>query len=283
MAEQTTEWEIVALAASWMNSLFEANRQAGPFKECRVEKRTGGSSKRRDMTIIGHDGRARVTGEVKLPWADDGHSPFVDSVVQDARNKAAREEVDLFFTWNINQLVLWRRSSLEAGERGYQLFEIADVQKQSQSLNPIIEARIRDGVERFTLRLIELVREDRPLPLRSPDDYFVQALESFLKRPIEETKWALRERDTHESKKAKLDRWMRDDQGWTLGDDRDDLIDRASKFACYATANKLVFYEALKKRFARLPVLKFGPNVRTGDEALDQLDAFFSRAKRYQW
>lgn len=74
---------------------------------------------------------------------------------------------------------------------------------------------------------------------------------------------------------------MRDDQGWTLGDDRDDLIDRAAKFACYATANKLVFYEALKKQFAKLPALKFGPNVRTGEEALGQLDAFFSRAKRF--
>src|ERR1043166_2055763 len=150
MAEaETTEWEIVALAAGWMNSLFEAHRQASPLKQCRVEKRTSGSRKRRDMTILDEDGRARVTGEAQLPWAPDGHSPFVDSVVRDARDKAAREGVDLFFTWNINQLVLWRRSALEAGDRGYQLFDIANVVKEGQPLSPIVEAQIRDGVERF--------------------------------------------------------------------------------------------------------------------------------------
>jgi methylase of polypeptide subunit release factors len=282
MAEaETTEWEIVALAAGWMNSLFEAHRQASPLKQCRVEKRTSGSLKRRDMTILDEDGRARVTGEAKLPWAPDGHSPFVDSVVRDARDKAAREGVDLFFTWNINQLVLWRRSALEAGDRGYQLFDIANVVKEGQPLSPIVEAQIRDGVERFTLKLIELVRENQPLPLRSPDDYFVQALESFLKRPIGETKWALLERDKDKAKAAQIDRWMREDQGWTLGLDRADDIERAAKFACYATVNKLVFYEALKKRFTRMPALRFTSGVRTSDEALDQVDAFFSRAKRF--
>jgi methylase of polypeptide subunit release factors len=282
MAEaDLTEWEIVALAAGWMNSLFEAHRDASPLKECRVEKRTAGSLKRRDMTIVGADRRARVTGEAKLPWAPDGHSPFVDSVVRDARDKAAREGVDLFFIWNINELVLWRRSAFEAGERGYLHFRMAEVLKKGEPLSPIVEAQIRDGIERFTIKLIELVRENQPLPLRSPDDYFVQALESFLKRPIGETRWALLDRDKDKTRAAQLDRWMREDQGWTLSTDREDDIERAAKFACYATANKLVFYEALKKRFARLPSLKFTPGALTSDDALDQIEAFFSRAKRF--
>jgi type I restriction-modification system DNA methylase subunit len=282
MEDTTTEWEIVALAAGWMNSLFDAHKKANPFKECRVEKTTSGSRKRRDMTILNHEGHAVVTGEVKIPWAEDGHSPFVESVVLDARNKAARAGVDFFFTWNINQLVVWRRSLLpeHRGERGFQLFEIANVQNVSHTLNPRIIDEIRDGIERFTLKLIELVRENQPLPLRSPDDYFVLALESFLKRPIEETKVALKERDANERRRNTLDKWMREDQGWTLGEDRDDLIDRAAKFASYATANKLVFYEALKKRFALLPSLRFESSVRSGDEAIEKLEGFFGRAKR---
>ena len=109
MAEDntTTEWEIVSLAASWMEALFAAHKKASPFKSARVERKSQGSQQRRDITILDHDDKAVVTGEVKLPWAPDGHSPFVESVVLDAREKAARAGVDWFFTWNLNELVLW--------------------------------------------------------------------------------------------------------------------------------------------------------------------------------
>jgi methylase of polypeptide subunit release factors len=278
----TTEWEIVSLAASWMETLFAAHKKASPFKSARVERKSEGSQQRRDITLLDHDGRPLVTGEVKLPWAKDGHSPFVESIVLDARDKAARANVDWFFTWNLNELVLWQRSKIAAlgTDRAYEKFEIADIHRKAQRLDPRVEDKIRNGIELFTLKLIKLVRDNEPLPLRSPDDYFVKALESFLKRPIEETRQALRAREDTPARKGELDKWMRDDQGWTLGTDRDDLLDRASKFACYATVNKLVFYEALKKRFARLPDLKFSDSVQSKDEALDALEGLFGRAKR---
>lgn len=284
MAEDntTTEWEIVSLAASWMEALFAAHKKASPFKSARVERKSQGSQQRRDITILDHDDRPLVTGEVKLPWAPDGHSPFVESVVLDAREKAARAGVDWFFTWNLNELVLWQRSKIAAlgSDRSYEKFEIADVHRKAQRLDPRVEDKIRNGIELFTLKLMKLVRDNEPLPLRSPDDYFVQALESFLKRPIEETRQALRERESTPARKGELDKWMREDQGWTLGADRDELLDRASKFACFATVNKLVFYEALKKRFAKLPDLKFSKAVQTKDDALNALEGFFGRAKR---
>ena len=284
MAEDstTTEWEIVSLAAGWMDTLFAAHKLASPFKSARVERKSEGSQQRRDITLLGHDGNPLVTGEVKLPWAPDGHSPFVESVVLDARDKAARANVDWFFTWNLNELVLWQRSKIAVlgTDRSYEKFEIADIHRKAQRLDPRVEDKIRNGIELFTLKLIKLVRENEPLPLRSPDDYFVQALESFLRRPIEETRQELRSREATPARRGELDKWMRDDQGWTLGNDRDDLLDRAAKFACYATVNKLVFYEALKKRFARLPALRFPESVKSKDEALDALEGMFGRAKR---
>ena len=284
MAEDstTTEWEIVSFAANVMETLFSNHGKASPFKSARVERKSEGSQQRRDITLLDHDGRPLVTGEVKLPWAVDGHSPFVESVVLDARDKAARANVDWFFTWNLNELVLWQRSKIAAlgTDRSYEKFEIADIHRKAQRLDPRVEDKIRNGIELFTLRLMKLVRNNEPLPLRSPDDYFVQALESFLRRPIEETRQALRARENEPARKGELDKWMRDDQGWTLGADRDELLDRASKFACYATVNKLVFYEALKKRFARLPELKFPDSVQSKDDALDALESMFGRAKR---
>ena len=284
MAEDdtTTEWEIVSLAASWMEALFAAHKKASPFKTARVERKSHGSQQRRDITLLDHDDKPLVTGEVKLPWASDGHSPFVESVVLDAREKAARAGVDWFFTWNLNELVLWQRSKIAAlgTDRSYQKFEIAEVTRKVQRLDPRVEGKIRNGIELFILKLMTLVRDNVPLPLRSPDDYFVQALESFLKRPIEETRLALREREGDARRKGELDKWMREDQGWTLGADRDELLERASKFACYATANKLVFYEALKKRFGKLPELQFPKTVVSKDDALTALEGLFARAKR---
>ena len=52
--------------------------------------------------------------------------------------------------------------------------------------------------------------------------------------------------------KADLDAWMRDEQGWTLAADAEgirDNLERAAKFSCYALVNRLVFYEALMKRY----------------------------------
>ena len=284
MAEDdtTTEWEIVSLAASWMEALFAAHKKASPFKTARVERKSHGSQQRRDITLLDHDDRPLVTGEVKLPWVPDGHSPFVESVVIDAKEEAARAGVDWFFTWNLNELVLWQRSKIAmlGSERSYQKFEIADVHRKAQRLDPRMEDKLRNGIELFILKLMPLVRDNQALPLRSPDDYFVQALESFLKRPIEETRQALREREGEARRKGELDKWMRDDQGWTLGGDRDELLDRAAKFACYATVNKLVFYEALKKRFGKLPPLEFPATVVSKDDALTALDSMFARAKR---
>ena len=280
--ENTTEWEIVSLAASWMEALFASHKKASPFKSARVERKSQGSQQRRDITLLDHDDRPVVTGEVKLPWAPDGHSPFVESVVLDAREKAARAGVDWFFTWNLNELVLWQRSKIAAlgSERSYQKFEIAEIVRKTQRLDPRVEDKLRNGIELFTLKLMALFRDNVPLPLRSPDDYFVQALESFLKRPIAETQMALRDREGDGRRRGELDKWMREDQGWTLGGDRDELLDRASKFACYATVNKLVFYEALKKQFGKLPEMLFPDTVVSKDDALTALEGLFARAKR---
>jgi len=88
MTTTVTEWEFVADAASRINEIIQANRPTLPFVRAKVEKRARGSLKRRDLTLLGQGGEIVLTGEIKMPWADEGHSPFVETVIRDARKKA---------------------------------------------------------------------------------------------------------------------------------------------------------------------------------------------------
>ena len=75
--------------------------------------------------------------------------------------------VNFFFTWNLSQLVLWRRDIGGPGLRdfGYVLYDIADIHREAQKLDPRQERKIRDGIERFTLKLMEQFKADVRLPL----------------------------------------------------------------------------------------------------------------------
>src|SRR5690606_3750941 len=114
---------------------------------------TGGSLKRRDLTVIDRHKRVCLTGEAKLPWAPDGASPFVESTVRDARQKAQHAGSEWFFTWNLNELVLWRTSSFEelGGSRGFKTYQISTLRRQGDLDNPRFERELREGVERFFL------------------------------------------------------------------------------------------------------------------------------------
>ena len=72
---------------------------------------------------------------------------------------------------------------------------------------------------------------------------------------------------------------MREEQGWPIVGDRYELLGRAARFACYAVANKLVFYDALRKRFSDLPELTIGNTITTGEGLTDQLSTFFDIAR----
>jgi len=76
-------------ASGWMNEEL-ASRPELPFARARIEQSSRGSRKRRDLTILDRSGSIAITGEVKLPYAPDGASPYNAPVVEDAHSKAAR-------------------------------------------------------------------------------------------------------------------------------------------------------------------------------------------------
>lgn len=60
-----------------------------------------------------------------------------------------------------------------------------------------------------------------------------------------------------------------------------DLLERAAKFGCYLFVNKLVFHEALLKKYGKtMAPLNAPPEITTGDDLQMRLQHFFAEAKQ---
>ncbi len=281
MSSTVHEIDLTSRVASWINQLAETNGIDFPIGEARIEVRSVGSQKRRDLTLYDRNGYPCLTGEVKLPWASDGHSPYSEDVVVDAREKAEQAGVEWFFTWNVNELLLWELGDVGAlgAARTVERYQIANIHRREDLDNPKIVGAIRDGIERFVVLFARTLRGERGVDGLPPDIYFIHSLESFLERPIQLTRMELARRYEKPKVRERIDTWMRDRQGWSLGGDEQELLLRAARFTNFTVANRLIFYEALRKRFAELPKLKIPIHVDNSERLFDQLRAYFDEAK----
>src|ERR1019366_9499289 len=97
------EVDFCARVASWADAYF-ANSDS-PFISSGIEGFGTGhlKNKRRDLRFYDRtSGLVAITGEVKLPGAPKGDSPYNEAVIQDAAQKADDAGVQYFFTWNVN-------------------------------------------------------------------------------------------------------------------------------------------------------------------------------------
>ncbi|GAG30480.1 unnamed protein product, partial [marine sediment metagenome] len=122
-----------------------------------------------------------------------------------------------------------------------------------------------------------------PIGYKAPDEKFTEALEASLHLPIKLNLEQLCELYQEPRFKSELDRWMREEQGWTIYSDPEgiqDNLERASKFACYALVNKLVFHEALLKRYrAKMNRLAIPDHIDAGEKLRLHLEGYFAEAK----
>lgn len=281
MSATIHEVDFTSQAAGWIKQLIEANGDGFPIGDVRIETLASGSRKRRDITFYDRKGVPCLTGEVKLPWASDGYSPYIESTVKDAYEKATQAGVQWFFTWNINELLLWRREGTGAlgGARDVERFTIGRIQKRSDADNPKLIAGIRREVEKFAQHFARILSGERRVETRAPDIYFIHSLESFLERPIALTKLELDRRFENIRERTRLEAWMRDRQGWAVGGDQDELLLRAARFTNYTAANRLIFYEALRKRFPSLRELSIADHISTGERLFETFRAYFDEAR----
>lgn len=282
-----TEWEFTADNASQINEILR-DRPELPFSGARCEERKKGSQKRRDLTIYDRKSEVVLTGEVKLPDKPDGRSPFQESLVIDAHRKANDIGVKHFFTWNVNKCVLWK--TFEQGkpitERYIEFFDAlpAPIRDSDKILDP----RVKDQIKRFLVHFLErcaaIFSGVEPMKLLPLDAKFIYIWEAALDPLVTETLAAIHARyDSHRPFHASLDKWMRDEQGWTLSNEEEilrDNLERAAKFSCYVLANKIVFYKALRLRFPKMKALRIPANVETGSALKKLLDGYFEHAMK---
>lgn len=247
-----------------------------------------GSNKRRDLTILGKDGSPVLTGEVKLPFQPEGSSPLRATVVLDARKKAERAKVDFFFTWNVNRCALWP-TKLAKGEphnAAYREWTITDIHREPQLELQANQETIQRWVPLFLREFAEIIRGDKPIDRKPPDLRFIDTIEAELEQPILQTTDALVELIKKQRPRNELQRWMREDQGWTLAADDDKQgvladLNRAAQFANYALLNKVVFHEALLKRYgSELQRLDVPEHIDTGERLRLHFEGHFAKARR---
>lgn len=278
------EWEFTAEVASWINEILIKNARL-PFSRAKCEQVGEGSRKRRDLTLLDKNRRVVLTGEVKLPYRQDGGSPYNAIVVDDARTKARRAKAPFFFTWNVNEFALWETepSKVPWQEEKYRSWEVTSIHREGHLDLPMTVHSIEAWLPAFLNEFAQIIRGTAIIGVKSPDEKFIEALESFLHVPI---LLCIEELDTLYKKpsfKVELDKWMRKEQGWIIYDDPEgirDNLERASKFACYALVNKLVFHEALLKRYgSSISKLSVPDHIDTGEKLRLHLEGYFSEAK----
>ena len=288
------EVAFVAEVSKWVDRHLAGHRGL-PFTQSGIEGQSVKSAQRRDFTLRDEAGQVVLTGEVKLPFARDGRTPHATAVVRDARGKARRAGAKWFFTWNVNRFVLWEtdpphRTPADAppGHPAADPFRAWDlpgvsVAKAADLDSPIVQDRIQNWLPVFLEEFARIYRGAEDLDRRTPDERFVDQLEAALDAPIRSTVAELAARYRKKPEAARLNKWMREDLGWTISkDERDlpDLLDRAARFSCYVLVNRLVFYEALLKRYgSQLDRLDVPAHVDTGERLRGHLEAAFRNAR----
>ena len=282
---EINEWTFAADVCKTIQAILEDNPGL-PFSEAKVEQGAARGRKRRDLTLYGRGNEPVLTGEIKLPDRPDGQSPYSDPLLEDAFEKANAKGVEYFFTWNVNRFVLWKtfEAKKPVAERDLEHFNVTSITRAEEILSPGVEVEIRGFLTQFLGRFARVLEGTEPIRSKPLDEKFIRVLESALELPILQTRSAISERYLKDRKFARaLDAWMRDAQGWIISTDPEiqrDNLERASKFSCYVLVNKIVFQQALRRRFPSLRKIRVPESIKTVPELQEALHSAFEEAKR---
>lgn len=277
------ELQFTAQITQWIALTLDAYPSL-PFSHAGIEEKQPGSQQRRDITLRDRNKNIVLTGEVKLPYQLEGQSPHNDKVVADARKKARRAGARCFFTWNVNEFLLWETFPPDAEEGGanYRSWQVTNVHRESDFELYQVERDLKDFLKSFLLTFAQILAGKAQIGKKTPDEVFIDSIESYLRQPIQEIYSALFDAYKHKVQKARLDEWMTGALGWTVSDDLEEIkfrLRRAAQFSCYALVNKLVFREALLKRHgSKMKTLRVSEHIETGEELRLLLSGSFAQA-----
>jgi methylase of polypeptide subunit release factors len=286
-SQTVNEVDFCSQIASAVKGLIANNPTRFPFHDVRVEGYgTGtGRRKRKDLRFFDSNGAVNLCGEVKLPGTPEGRSAFSDELMQDAFNKADNAGVRYFFTWNVNEFVLFDRQLWDNPliDRRIRLWRLA--RNLSDPAAVAREENLDFIKSRFLPNLLHDLADilaGRQRDWLPPDDIFIRSLESHLDWPVKLiARHVLQNVDRNRTFALRVGQWM-SDQEWTVlrtpHEEWARLVDNMAKTLAYVWANRLIFYKALRARFPELPRLELRPAVKTSNAAVAAFNQLFRRA-----
>lgn len=250
--------------------------------EQEVEVTVGGRRRRyTDPLLFDDANRPLCLLELKLPDRPEGRSPRYLPVVEATFEKASYLATPFWLTWNVNSAVLWKldlpgRAPYERSIRQYDVTAI-------RSSDDLDRADVTGHVDAFLERLLSDLHELHvgiaaavPQPL---DESIVHTIETYLDPLLVGVleQEVLRRYRRQPRFAAALRAWAVDDQGWTWDDSPQGLpesLARTVRLACSMLVNKLVFYEAMRKRYG-LRSITVPTTITTGADLGTRLQRYF--------
>ena len=278
-----TEWELTADAAAWINEITGKDRTL-PFSRARCEQRPEAAPKRHDLVLLGSLGQIVVSGGIRLPYGKDGGSPFHPAFVNDARTKAVRVSSRFFFTWNLNECVLWETAPTRGVfiDRNFKSWVVAGILKENDLEHPAAIDALKQWLPAFLIHLSGILQGTVSIREKSPDEKIADSLESALRMPMLATLDELEGRCGKAREKLELDTWMSSDRGWQIGEDPEtirDNLQKAARFCCRGLLKKLVVHEFLLRRSSVLRHEILVPShIVAGEDLRNHLEGYFAEA-----
>ena len=209
------------------------------------------------MRIYDSKKKLVLAGEVKLPGTVEGRNAYNSDLIDDAFQKASSAGAEFFFTWNVNKLVLFdsKKWDVPLMERRLDDFDLGiDLEKPEDVSRPEVEKSIQEFLAKFFAALHEIAAGKKPDWGMPPDLFFIRAFESHIAWPVKLTaEFFFTQSATDKKFDTLFQEWMSKDQGWqVIRNDPNgwrELIDRASRTLCYVFANRLLFYESVRRKF----------------------------------
>ena len=287
------ETSFCADVSKWSDKIFETHPEL-PFGSSEIERFGRGSLKRQDFRVYerkeGGRGKLALCGEVKLPGAAQGGSPFGMALMEDAFLKATREGCRYFFTWNVEHLALFDCKRWDAGsmhERCVGEWKLgAELNRPEDVTRPEVKGKLQDDfLPRFFADFADIYSGRKRDLGQPPSDFYVSVLESHLVGPSGPVR-ELRDYLESESERtpvfrARLRSWMAEEQQWNV-DPNDpvswrEAVDRAARSMAYVLSNRILFYQAVRLR-NQLPELRLPRTAKTSDKAFQYLRESFEEA-----
>jgi len=258
--------------ASQINEILR-RRTDLPYAEARVEEHEAGGRKRLDLMVFNRDlKRVALTGEVKMPDKPYGRSHLDGELVEDAFEKASQLGSNYYFTWNVNKFTLFatHQEGVPFAERQLWNREVIQIRSSDELRKQAVRDKIAAFWEEVLEQLAQIESGERPFPNLPLDRRFIVRLEDALEDPVSLTFDELSARHGRdEAFREQTTAWMRDEQGWEISSDPQAIqrnLERAARLSCYVLANRLVFYEVLRRRFPSLAALRATSLGTTGQE-----------------